>query len=74
MHLKNLRDADPTWDLARCDALISELEATVGLRFERGRSWPKASIAPLADPDNRQRFVAIIDEVERGLSSRADGS
>lgn len=66
--LRSLPEIDPTWDAERCDDLIRQLETIDDLRFEQGRNWPKASIAPLADPHKRQRFVAIMDDVVRSLN------
>jgi hypothetical protein len=74
VRLRSLRDVEPAWDAARCDDLIGKLETIENLRFERGRNWPKASIAPLADPHKRQRFIAVIDDVLRTMNSPADAS
>jgi hypothetical protein len=68
VHLRKLRDTDPRWDATRCDDLIHKLDTIEGLRFDQGRNWPKASIAPLADRDKRQLFVAFIDDVIRSLN------
>jgi hypothetical protein len=70
--LRILRKVDhTTWDDERCDQLIRRLEATTGLHFEDGRIRPKASIGPLADPQKRQSFFDIIEEVARSLNSPA---
>jgi hypothetical protein len=68
VRLRSLRDIYPAWDAARCDDLIRQLETIGDLRFEQGRNWPKASIAPLADPNKHQLFVGIIDDVVRSLN------
>jgi hypothetical protein len=67
VHLQNLRAVDGAWDVPRCDDLIDELETIENLRFEPGRRWPKASIEPLGDPQKRERFVAIIDNIVGSL-------
>jgi hypothetical protein len=36
---------------------------STGLQFEDGRQWPKAPLAPLADPAARRRFTTLIDAV-----------
>lgn len=70
--IRNLKEYDSsTWNAERCDQLIQRLETSTALDFEDNRTRPKASIAPLADPHNRQSFCEIIEEVVRSLSSPA---
>jgi hypothetical protein len=58
---------DLGWDTERCDQLTRRLKVSAGLNFDDGRNWPSASIAPLADPDKRQSFFDIIEEVVRSM-------
>jgi hypothetical protein len=60
VRLQTLREA-AAWDDRRCDDLLERLEAAAGLRFGSGRQWPKAPLAPLADPDARGAFLAALE-------------
>jgi hypothetical protein len=62
VRLQSLR-ASEGWDDARCNQLIDQLEAIDGVHFDDGRQWPKAPLAPLADPDARRRFTTLIEAV-----------
>jgi hypothetical protein len=62
VRLQSLRTSEG-WDDARCDELIARLQRIDGLRFDAGRQWPKAPLAPLADPDARREFTAVIEDV-----------
>ena len=69
VRLRSLKDFDSrAWDAERCDQLIRRLEASTGLHFDKTRSWPKAPIAPLADPHKRQFFLEIIEGIVGSLN------
>ena len=69
VRLRSLQDADSsTWDAERCDQLIQRLEARADLHFNQDRRWPRAPIAPLADPRKRQAFLEVIGEVAQSLN------
>jgi hypothetical protein len=60
VRLQTLRQA-AGWEDRRCDELIERMKAAADLRFDNGRLWPKAPLAPLADPHARQAFLAALD-------------
>jgi hypothetical protein len=69
VRLQSLKSIDSsTWGFERRDQLIRRLEARAHLHFDNSRQWPKAPIAPLADPRKRQSFLDIIEEVVRSLN------
>jgi hypothetical protein len=60
VRLQTLRQA-AGWDDRRCDELVERLEAAAALQFPSGRQWPKAPLAPLADPHARQAFFVALE-------------
>ena len=68
VRLRALQHADSRWDPERCDQLMHGLEEKADLHFNQNRNWPRAHIAPLADPDKLQAFLEVMGQVARSLN------
>jgi hypothetical protein len=65
-----LRQIDRGWDNdERIDRLIARLEEIDGVQFFKGarRRWPRTALAPLAETDKRQTFLAVVMDAIREL-------
>ncbi len=71
VRLRSLQEIDESWSPDRIEQLVQRLEAIDGIRFPPGRDWPRTPLAPLADLQTRQSFIAIVDEVVRMLNPAA---
>ena len=70
VRLQSLRSG-AGWDDARCDQLMTRLQAIGGLRFDDGRQWPKAPLAPLADANARRQFTAEVGSLFADIAGAA---